>query len=474
MRRHRPLALLILLALPAGAAAQECPYGAGTGGAGDPLDPLATLARWSPELPEECTSPLMRSIFDATRPLVAAGKGNTSACAFATWHNDAEPRALLDAREVFPAMARAIASAKSEVDLQTYLWTDGSDGADTLLSALRALQDNRRRDAAPGDPPVQVNIAIDAAPTVRLHLSHSDDGAELARQIDSLGLDPSLVAVRVKSWDHTLLGTLHSKTTVVDGRLAIVTGTNPQTSQSFTRLGWNDAGYVFRGAIAGALRDEFADGWKEPLPPLPDPAGTDGTATQCRPMLVLTREANGNPFSNRTDSTADQGFLALFANARQELHVQTPNFNDDAAEAGVIDAVKRGVTVKLIVSKRFNQLGERIFGGGNDRAIARMWRALADAGVAAPCSKLQVRWYSDDGRTPVVGNGFDASHAKFAQADGQVVIVGSSNMDTQSWNHSREVDVAVDDASLAQGWDAQVFGAAWQRSIPADCGVAQP
>ena len=88
--------------------------------------------------------------------------------------------------------------------------------------------------------------------------------------------------------------------------------------------------------------------------------------------------------------------------------------------------------------------------------------------MADPCSRLKVRWHSHDGKEPVVGNGPRASHAKYASIDGILAIVGSTNMDTQSWNFSRELDVVVDDAQTTASWDRQIFLANFAKAIPAD------
>ena len=86
----------------------------------------------------------------------------------------------------------------------------------------------------------------------------------------------------------------------------------------------------------------------------------------------------------------------------------------------------------------------------------------------SPCEGLQVRWYSHDGVAPVDGNGPWASHVKYASVDGQVVIFGTTNMDTASWNFSHELDWAIDDASVTTATDAQLFEPDWARAIPAD------
>jgi phosphatidylserine/phosphatidylglycerophosphate/cardiolipin synthase-like enzyme len=43
------------------------------------------------------------------------------------------------------------------------------------------------------------------------------------------------------------------------------------------------------------------------------------------------------------------------------------------------------------------------------------------------------------------------------------MVLGSQNLDTQSWKRSREVSVAVDDAEATARYDA-IFDAIWARS----------
>ena len=124
-------------------------------------------------------------------------------------------------------------------------------------------------------------------------------------------------------------------------------------------------------------------------------------------------------------------------------------------------------TVDVVLSKGFNDISENLpgQGGDNDMNVRMLYDALAAKGVTNACDKLRVRWYSRDGVTPVRDNGNYASHAKFTSIDDEVVIVGTANMDTQSWNNSREVNVVVDDPALAVAWDAQLFGADFARGV---------
>src|SRR5262249_15248426 len=69
------------------------------------------------------------------------------------------------------------------------------------------------------------------------------------------------------------------------------------------------------------------------------------------------------------------------------------------------------------------------------------------------------RWFARDG-VVVEGNGIGASHAKWASADGSVMVLGSQNLDSQSWKRARERGVAIDDPATTQKFDTlfdQIF-----------------
>ena len=85
--------------------------------------------------------------------------------------------------------------------------------------------------------------------------------------------------------------------------------------------------------------------------------------------------------------------------------------------------------------------------------------------AADPC-RLHVRWYAREASVAIDGNGPGASHAKWASADGRAMILGSQNLDTQSWHESREVNVLVDDASATTAFDG-MFAREWDRGANA-------
>jgi phosphatidylserine/phosphatidylglycerophosphate/cardiolipin synthase-like enzyme len=415
----------------------------------------------------------LQAIIDATRDVIDLG--TVSPERYLSLRNAGDPTVLIDGPQIFPAFREAIASAQHEVDLQTYVWEVGSDPANEILAGLSELARRRAVDA-PDAPPVIVRFLFDAS---TLNFGSRVDTLPLMwASVDALALDPKHVQFELAGFYHLAMGNLHVKTLVVDGERAIVTGANPQAHHNYAQP-WRDAGYKLAGEVALSLRDDFASAWQlgqlwtcgatnnpdflrcsAPTEPLAALVPASLPAGACAPMLVVTRQADANPLSNRIDNTQDQAFIAAFASATDHIRMQTPNLNDDAAKAALVAAIERGVHVEIVLSKSFNDDSEVApgQGGTNDDNVAKLYATLAADHVANACELLKIHWYSQDGGlTAVEGNGIYASHAKYTSIDDALVIVGTANMDTQSWNNSREVNVVVDSTQLARSWDEQLF-----------------
>jgi phosphatidylserine/phosphatidylglycerophosphate/cardiolipin synthase-like enzyme len=395
-----------------------------------------------------------------------------------------DPQLYIDGPEIFGKWAALIEEAELEGDMQFYKWEPETDATETILAGIRTLQDRRKGEGA--SKAIIVRIVIDtsalsvAAPATEEHMPW------VMERIEAYELDPRYIDLRFFVVERGFLnqfGNLHVKTMVVDGRVAIITGANPEHQHDFDKP-WHDLATVFYGDIVGGVLDDIdfthrdAQRWtcsshssdreaclvaSEPFVhrqaqnPAPVAANTCAVLALSRTPSVIANNAVDNP--------QDQAFLAAFNGATRVIKIETPNINDDAVKTAILDAVKRGVEVRLITSKEFNESSEGFVGGPNGANVAELYRDLALLGVSDACSKLQVRWYSRDGQAPIVGNGAYASHTKYSSVDDQIVIVGTTNMDTASWNFSHELNLAIDDNAMAQKLNTQLFDADWGKAV---------
>jgi phosphatidylserine/phosphatidylglycerophosphate/cardiolipin synthase-like enzyme len=431
-----------------------------------------------PERPE--SSQLFARIVEAASK--DADRGTVCREHFVTSRNAADLKLYRDGPEIFPRMAELIAAARSDIALQTYVWENWSESAATIVRGFDDLYAALQAD--PPAQPVRLRMLLDVSDIgVGSKSAYVD---ELVETLEQRAFDPDLVAWEVGGYHHKLLGNLHVKTLVVDGTKSLVAGANPQEHHD-EPAPWRDAGFVVEGEAARGLLSDFDHAWTD------DPArvhGRNGAAVdkwavdhEVRslpesdvqlPVMIATRRRDWNPFGNRTDNPQDRAFMAAFDHAQLLIRVQTPNLNDDAAKKKLLSAARRGVAVQLVLAKGFNESSEDKPGQGNGNStnVRQLYQALfSEYGAGTllhhPCDVLQVRWHSSDGVTNICGNGDHATHAKYASVDESVAIVGTANMDTQSWNNSREVNLVVDDAATTISWDTAMFMEDFARGIAA-------
>jgi phosphatidylserine/phosphatidylglycerophosphate/cardiolipin synthase-like enzyme len=423
---------------------------------------------------------------------------------------------LVDAARIFPAMADMIAAARYEVDLETFEWDPWvysrderwrHDATMRIIDGLVRLQERLRDEEQMGrspHTPVKVHITLDGR-----HRKAREDAGPLAvnkarnlyRQILNADLDPALVEVHIGVHERRLWGALHSKVLVVDGYNAMVTGAN---AQRFNTLGnsWHDIGYRVKGTIGIALQANFDDTWKESgevtscslenleadaecevvstkaihhVPEVRVPAlfdDPDLDPSTCLPMVAATRRAYDVDLVkfdfNNPNNPQDQAFIAMMQNAQSLIKIESPNVNDDRAKQEMLDAVERGVDVRIIMSLGFNAAAERRKEGpfeGGGANVDTVEDLLARLGDPAKCERLQMRWNSKNGTTPTWVQEPGSSHAKYMTVDGQLAMVGSANQDNLSWNLIRESNVVIDSSEVTALYDQRVFDRDWERAI---------
>jgi|GEM_PF-6560182 len=418
-----------------------------------------------------------------------------------TKDNIFDRKAYIKGPAIFEAHRRLIAQAQEEVLLQTYIWESVSTSAQEVMNGLKDLEQNRKK-YCPACQRVVVRILANYGPTALSVLGGvADSGADARQAITALNLDPAVLDVKVLTYEHKAFGTNHVKSMTVDGQIAMVTGANVQRFNDVD-VNWYDVGYMMGGAVAQGLRIDLINNFiragagtekdgdvklaesvgapykkvfstiypvqEMMADPLLDKAGI--------PAVISGRNGNGFP-SQTNNNTQNRAFQALMQGAQKSIRIQTPNFNDDAAIRGLGGAVKRGVRVEMLQSKLFNCASENQVGQGgqNEKGIVRFLREFGATASQGPLH--DIRWFvmiKDGKAVRVVDNTKgkmpeerpNNSHAKFMTVDDEVAVVGSANMDTQSWNQSRELNVLVFHPELAKAWEKQVFTANFAIAQP--------
>ena len=416
-----------------------------------------------------------------------------------TRNNVIDKKVYIGGVEIGGTYHKLMAAANEEVLFSTFVWETQSLVAAEILNGLKEMEKNHKK-TCPGCPPVIVRMIANHGPTMMAHIAPFtgdyppvDFAAAMREAVSKLNLDPKAINIQVITYEHKMFGTNHAKSMVVDGQVGMVTGANPQAFND-PAINWHDSAYIVAGDVARALRvdlinniiraqagterdgDEasataLAISYKKEFKPmlvspkslmqepLVDPAGI--------PIVIGSRNAIGNP-STSNNNGQNRAFQAVFYGARKNIKIQSPNFNDDGAIRALGNAVRRGVKVNMLLSKLFNCVDENKVGQGGQNEIG-INRFLGECDASAPKGpNHDIRWFTvmkngarvvayDNPKAQKSAERPNNSHVKFTVVDDELVIVGSANMDTQSWNQSREINLFVFHPAVAASWAAQVF-----------------
>lgn len=315
---------------------------------------------------------------------------------------------LRNAKENYPAWLDAIGSAERVIHFENFIIADD----DTGRLFARALMERARAG-------VKVRVLYDwlgsswrALPRFWNRLREA--GVE-ARVFNPPRLtDPFFIRRN------------HRKLITVDGRIGFVSGLCISDSWD-GRDGepWRDTGLALEGPVVADLDAAFAESWALTGPPiskgeLPDPDRIPAAGPAAARVIC------GQPGMFRT-YRVDQ-FIA--ATAQRNLWLTDAYFVATTSYVQALgEAARDGVDVRLLVpsSSDVPALQPIVRAG---------YRSLIEAGI---------RVFEWNG--PML-------HAKTAVADGRWTRVGSTNLNFASWATNWELDVVVEDASVAQEMEA--------------------
>lgn len=80
--------------------------------------------------------------------------------------------------------------------------------------------------------------------------------------------------------------------------------------------------------------------------------------------------------------------------------------------------------------------------------------------------QLELRWFSPDGVAPILGLEPRTNHTKLMLIDREIAIVGSGNLDHQSYYHSFELNLLLDNLEASEAIRTRLFEKQWSKSIP--------
>ncbi len=322
-----------------------------------------------------------------------------------------------DSNATIDAMVADIDAAKDHVHLLFYIWLADNNGCKVIDAVKRA--------AARG---VTCRVMVDDLGSRALVRSHHWEDMRQAGVKVASGLAVGNPLLRLMTSRIDLRN--HRKIVVIDGTITYCGSQNcadPEFRVKPRYAPWVDAMVRFEGPIAHQNQLLFAGDWmagvREDLGDLlKPPAATDGTSM---PAQVI-----GTGPTVRY-SAMQEVFQSLVFAARRELIITTPYYiPDDALQTAICACAYRGVDTTIIFPARNDSW---IVG-----AASRSYYAdLLAAGV-------KIHEY-----------GAGLLHTKSLTVDGEIMLIGSANMDRRSLELNYENNILVYDPELTAAMRAR-------------------
>ncbi|MFB4390672.1 MULTISPECIES: cardiolipin synthase ClsB [unclassified Pseudomonas] len=312
---------------------------------------------------------------------------------------------LINGEQYYPRVFEAIAQAREEILLETFIIYDDKVGQ----QLRQALVDAARRG-------VRVEVAVDGYGTADLSQAFLSSLTEAGVRFHSFDPQPRLVGMRTN-----LFRRLHRKILVIDGELAFIGGINYSADHlgDFGPMAKQDYAVQVRGPVVAQVH---ASSQRMMAAVLAAPHQVKPTnATSGTAQAYLVERDNGR---HRTDIEAQ--YLKEFRQAKQRIVVANAYFFPGYRLLRELrNAARRGVEVTLILQ-----------GQPDMRWVRALSRLLYNYLLR---DDVRIREYC---QRPL--------HGKVALVDDQWSTVGSSNLDPLSLSFNLEANLLIRDRAFNQ------------------------
>lgn len=166
-------------------------------------------------------------------------------------------------------------------------------------------------------------------------------------------------------------------------------------------------------------------------------------------------------------------FLSLLYNAKSHINIVSPSLNSIDIMNGMLDAMRRGVNINFLLNRNYENMPAFFLREKGTNQMAAGWMARERSKLVKKygedkIGQFNLRWFVNRGgftsgreHGGKVKKGtmkqWNHNHTKFMIADNRVAIIGSGNMDSQTWFHSGETNIVIDDQEVATRWCIDVF-----------------
>jgi cardiolipin synthase len=337
---------------------------------------------------------------------------------------------LIDGAAFFPAMLADIEAATSDVHILIFGFKAGEVGDEFRDLLVRKVGEG-----------VGVRVITEAAfsqpglGSKAFYDSLVAGGVQVvANQGAFLDLDGLLQDRRI-DWRFDDFGHFdHRKVVVIDGRVGYVGG--PGIEDHYA-TGTHDLMLRLEGPIVAQLQALFLLSWHYQGGPLPATAAELDRFFPMAPASTTAGDTDGGALMEILHNNPGEGHLPIrtafreaVSGAQRRLYVISPYLADHPVLRGIVETARRGVDVRVIVPADPHSLPA-------SGSVRHWFEAMRDAGV-------------DLREHPQM------AHAKVVLAD-DVVLAGTANLDALSLRQNWELQLRIDDATVADRFARELF-----------------
>jgi len=323
---------------------------------------------------------------------------------------------LVDGEEYFERLESAIRSANDSIDMRTYIF-DNDDYAVSVADMLKARADDD----------IRVRVMFDSLGTIQAMQVDPESIPNQHRAPLSMAMYlENGSRARVRSTANPWTTGDHTKTTIIDKKIAYVGGMNIGREY---RYEWHDLMMEVRGPVVNQLQHESDKAWAR--------AGLLGDLANFFAFIKgKSDDADDGGYPIRVlqtrnfDSDIYKAQIAAIRNAKSYILIENAYFSDDRTLYELAKARRRGVDVRVILPLDGNH---GTLNGSNQIAI----NTMLEHGI---------RVYRFPGM----------SHIKAAVFDGWA-CVGSANFDKLSLKINKELNLATSDPAAVEQLLNSVF-----------------
>ncbi|PHH80510.1 hypothetical protein CDD80_1277 [Ophiocordyceps camponoti-rufipedis] len=389
-------------------------------------------------------------------------------------------------RAILPAILRA----KHAVYFVTCYWTS-SPTLDAFRDTLTQLAASRRC-LDQGTPPLQITIGFSSMGLFQklFHTSSRNGHVYPPSQWPKLGLPDEAtlragaIEMTVKSLFFTPFSVMHPKYIIIDGVQAFM----PSCNVSWER--WFEGCIELEGDVVQCLLAFHRRVWRPPVEPDAHQQQVEVSSERSERLETTSRDAAEEDDMSPTRSLRlglsfpvptvllpsphhrnprfslfpllsqseppmtplNAALFTLFANAKREITILSPNFTSWPVLEALLEALARGIDVRIRTSKAMMLIEQLVTAGTTTsrclRKFIKEYQGLHSASrladlEAQPVSpgRLDILYYKPLASRQQSVDEPVFSHFKMTLVDGEYLVLGSGNMDRASWWTSQELGI---------------------------------